>query len=116
HPSAEAISNKQFGALMELCITLEALGKQRPVLVTQLRPGIGLENRLPEFIEEALHLPQVPTDLLQVLKRTSQAAIEHLADRFFRCMRREECDRMVDLVKDIGMYGLTQFGGVVGMG
>src|SRR5207245_11269663 len=58
--------------------------------------------------EEALHLPQVPTDLLQVLKRTSQAAIEHLADRFFRCMRREECDRMVDLVKELGPPGLQQ--------
>ena len=106
--SSEASSHKQFGALNELCITMEALGKQRPVLVTELRPRIGIENRLPEFIEEALHLPQVPPDLLQVLKRTSQAAIEHLADRFFRCMRREECDRMVDLVKELGSPGLQQ--------
>ena len=72
------------------------------MLATELRPRIGVENRLPEFIEEAMHLPQFPADLLQVLRRTSQAAVEHLADRFFRCMRREECDRMVDIVKELG--------------
>jgi hypothetical protein len=106
--SSEASSHKQFGALSELCASLEALSKQRPVLVTELRPRIGIENRLPEFIEEALHLPQVPQDLLQVLRRTSQAAVEHLADRFFRCMRREECDRMIDLVRELGPAGLQQ--------
>src|SRR2546428_9523360 len=114
--SSEASSHKQFGALNELCITMEALGKQRPVLVTELRPRIGIENRLPEFIEEALHLPQAPTDLLQVLKRTSQAAIEHLADRFFRCMRRQPCDRMVDLVTQLGPPGLQRFLGVLRTG
>jgi HEAT repeat protein len=73
-----------------------------------LRPRIGVENRLPEFIEEALRSPQVPQDLLQVLRRTSQAAVEHLADRFFRCMRRDECDRMVEVVKELGPPGLLQ--------
>ena len=100
--STEASTNKQFGALSELCIAMENIARQRPVLVTELRPRIGVENRLPEFIEEALHLPQLPADLLQVLRRTSQAAVEHLSERFFRCMRREECDRMIDIVKELG--------------
>jgi hypothetical protein len=100
--STEASEHKQFGALNELCIAMESIARQRPVLVTDLRPRIGVENRLPEFIEEAMHLPQLPADLLQVLRRTSQAAVEHLSDRFFRCMRREECDRIVDIVKELG--------------
>ena len=86
----------------EICIAMESIARQRPVLATDLRPRIGVENRLPEFIEEAMQLPQLPADLLQVLRRTSQAAVEHLADRFFRCMRREECDRIVDIVKELG--------------
>src|SRR5882757_5695445 len=49
-----------------------------------------------------MQLPQLPADLLQVLRRTSQASVEHLSDRFFRCMRREECDRIVDIVKELG--------------
>jgi hypothetical protein len=100
--STEASTNKQFGALSELCIAMENIARLRPALITELRPRIGVENRLPEFIEEALHLPQLPADLLQVLRRTSQASVEHLSERFFRCMRREECDRIIDIVKELG--------------
>jgi hypothetical protein len=100
--STEASTNKQFGALSELCIAMENIARLRPALITELRPRIGVENRLPEFIEEAMHLPQLPADLLQVLRRTSQASVEHLSERFFRCMRREECDRIIDIVKELG--------------
>jgi hypothetical protein len=106
--SSEASTRKQYGALSEVCNAMDFVAKQRPVLANELRPRIGVENRLPEFIEEALHLPQIPPDLLQVLRRTSQAAVEHLADRFFRCMRREECDRMVEVVKELGAPGMAQ--------
>jgi len=87
---------------------MEQVAKARPVLANDLRPRIGVENRLPEFIEEALRVDQVPEDLLGVLRRTSQAAVEHLADRFFRCMRRDECDRMIELVRELGAGALSQ--------
>jgi HEAT repeat protein len=106
--STEAGAHKQYGALNELCNAMDFIAKQRPVLATELGPRIGVENRLPEFIEEALHLPQLPPDLLQVLRHTSHAAVEHLAERFFRCMRREECDRLVELVHELGPAGPQQ--------
>jgi hypothetical protein len=106
--STESSEHKQFGALNEVCIAMENIARQRPVLATDLRPRIGVENRLPEFIEEAMHLPQLPPDLLQVLRRTSQASVEHLSERFFRCMRREECDRIVDIVKELGAPAQAQ--------
>jgi hypothetical protein len=100
--SSEASTRKQFRAVAEVCGAMDLVAQQRPVLATDLRPRIGVENRLPEFIEEALHVPQFPQDLVEVLRRTSEAAAEHLSNRFFRCMRREECDRMVELVKELG--------------
>ena len=106
--SSEASNRKQFGALSEVCAAMDVVAKQRPVLAQELRPRIGVENRLPEFIEEALRLPTVPHDLMEVLRRTSQASVDHLADRFFRCMRREECDRMVEVVQQLGSPGLAQ--------
>jgi len=106
--SSEANNRKHFSALNDVCAALDDLAKERPATANDLRPRIGVENRLPEFIEEALRLPEVPRDLIAVLRRTSQAAIEHMADRFFRCMRREECDRMVDLVKELGPDGTAQ--------
>ncbi len=106
--SSEANNRKHFGALNEVCTALDDLAKERPATANDLRPRIGVENRLPEFIEEALRLPEVPRDLMAVLRRTSQASVEHMADRFFRCMRREECDRMVELVKELGSEATAQ--------
>jgi len=106
--SQEASAAKNYQAVNEVCTGMEMLLQQRPVMVNDLRPRVGVENRIPEFIEEALHYEPVPADLLQVLRRTCQSGAEHLADRFFRCMRRDECDRMVELVKEMGSPALTQ--------
>ncbi len=106
--SQEASEAKNYQAVNEVCTGMETLLQQRPVMVNDLRPRVGVENRIPEFIEEALRSDTMPEDLLLVLRRTCQAGAEHLADRFFRCMRRDECDRMVELVKEIGSPALAQ--------
>ncbi len=106
--SQEASEAKNYQAVNEVCAGMEKLQQQRPVMVNDLRPRVGVENRIPEFIEEALHYDPAPPDLLVVLRRTCQSGAEHLADRFFRCMRRDECDRMIDLVKEMGSPALTQ--------
>jgi hypothetical protein len=106
--SQEASEAKNYQAVNAVCGGMELLLQQRPVLVNDLRPRVGVENRIPEFIEEALRSDPVPADLLVVLRRTCQSGAEHLADRFFRCMRRDECDHMVELVKEMGSPALTQ--------
>ena len=106
--SQEASEAKNYQAVNAVCSGMELLQQQRPVMVNDLRPRVGVENRIPEFIEEALRYDPAPADLLVVLRRTSQAGAEHLADRFFRCMRRDECDRMVELVKEMGSPALAQ--------
>ena len=108
--SQEASEAKNYQAVNEVCTGIEMLLQQRPVMVNDLRPRVGVENRIPEFIEEALHFEPVPADLLLVLRRCTLAnqGAEHLADRFFRCMRRDECDRMVELVKEMGSPALAQ--------
>ncbi len=106
--SQEASSAKNYAAVNEVCAGMELISVERPVLMSDLRPRVGVENRLPEYIEEALQLDPVPPDMLNVLRRTSQSGAEHLADRFFRCMRRDECDRMIELVKQLGSPILTQ--------
>ncbi len=106
--SQEASAAKNYAAVNEVCAGMELITVQRPVLITELRPRVGVENRLPEYIEEALQQEKVPEDLLGVLRRTSHAGAEHLADRFFRCMRRDECDRMIDLVRELGSPAMLQ--------
>jgi hypothetical protein len=96
--SQEAADQRQYAAVQEILASLQRVENERPVLAQELRPRVGIENRLPEFIEEALQLPHVPADLVEVLRRTPKVATEQIAERFSRCGRREECDRLFELV------------------
>ncbi len=106
--SQEASAAKNYAAVNEVCAGMELISVERPVLMSDLRPRVGVENRLPEFLEEALRVDPVPAELLSVLRRTSQSGAEHMSDRFFRCMRRDECDLMIELVKQLGSPVLAQ--------
>jgi PBS lyase HEAT-like repeat-containing protein len=114
--SQEASTRRHYGALVEVLTSLDAVSEDRPMQAKDLRPRIGVENRLPEFIEEALRSLPIPTDLLGVLRKTPEVAVEHVAERFFRCMQRQECDRMVDLVKELGSSALQRMRDILGTG
>jgi len=114
--SQEANNRKQFGAIGQVLVSMEMVGKSRPLLAKDIEPRIGVENRLPEFIDEAMHLPEIPPELLGILRHTSEASVEHLADRFFRCMQRDECDRLVGLVKELGAGGLERMRAILRTG
>ena len=102
----EACSRKKYKAVAELCYSFEALAQQRPSLAQDLRSRVGIENRLPEMIEEAINADQVPEDLVNVLQQLPRTSVEHLADRFFRAQKRVECDRIVELVSELGQPAL----------
>ena len=103
----EACSRKKFKAIVELCYSLERVTQQRPVLAQDLRSRVGIENRLPEMIEEAINADQVSEDLVGVLQQLPRSSVEHLADRFFRAQKRVECDRIVELVGELGQPALA---------
>ena len=98
----EACTRRKYKAVAELCYSLERVARQRPALVQDLRSRVGIENRLPEMIEEAINADQVPEDLINVLQQLPRNSVEHLADRFFRAQKRVECDRIVELVGELG--------------
>ncbi len=100
--NSEGNQRKQYRAIAQACETMDYLANRRPALEKELRSRIGVEGRIPEFIEDALNQQRVPSDLLSVLHKNAQAATEHLAERFFRSMRREECDAIVELVQRLG--------------
>jgi hypothetical protein len=98
----EACTRKKYRAIGELCMSLDRIPVDRSVLVQDLRSRVGIENRLPEMIEEAINADQVPEDLVNVLQQLPKNSVEHLAERFFRSRRRVECDRIVELVGELG--------------
>ncbi len=98
----EACARRKYKAVAELCDSLERVAQQRPALAQDLRSRVGIENRLPEMIEEAINADQVPEDLVNVLQQLPRTSVEHLADRFFRAQRRVECDRIVEIAGELG--------------
>jgi hypothetical protein len=103
----EACARKKYKAVAELCSSLDRIAQHRPVLVQDLRSRVGVENRLPEMIEEAINAPEIPEDLVNILLQMPRNSVEHLAERFFRSQKRVECDRIVELVGELGQPTLA---------
>src|ERR1700692_1633846 len=58
--SQEAASKRCYPAMQQALASLDNIEQQRPGSTQSLRPRIGAEERLPEFIEEALRAGQLP--------------------------------------------------------
>src|SRR2546423_10241631 len=63
----ESCARKRYKAVAEVCLSLVDIGKERPLLVQDLRSRVGIENRLAEIIEEAINSVEVPEELINVL-------------------------------------------------
>ncbi|HEV8385648.1 MAG TPA: HEAT repeat domain-containing protein, partial [Candidatus Acidoferrales bacterium] len=99
--SQEASSKRNFAAMKQSLESLAVIEARQETLAESLRPRIGVENRLGEFMEEAMR-GQYPAELMNVLRRVPRAAAEHAAARFGRLEKREECRRLTELVQNIG--------------
>ena len=100
--SQESASRRYYHAMQQSLDSLNDLEEIRPSWVQSLRPRIGVENRVPEFIEEALTSEVMPEGLIGVLMRVPQVAGEQLAIRLARSGRRTEREALVELAKAIG--------------
>lgn len=100
--SQESASRRYYHAMQQSLDSLADLEEIRPTWVQSLRPRVGVENRVPEFIEEALASETMPEGLLGVLVRVPQVAGEHLAIRLARSTRRTERESLVELAKALG--------------
>jgi hypothetical protein len=100
--SQESASRRYYRAMQQSLDSLADLEERRPSWVQSLRPRLGVENRVPEFIEEALTAEAMPEGLVGVLMRVPQAAAEHLAVRLARSGRRSEREGIVELAHEVG--------------
>ena len=100
--SQESASRRYYRAMQQALDSLADLEEVRPSWAESLRPRIGVANRIPEFIEEALTAEAMPDGLIAVLMRLPQTASEHLAVRLARSWRKGERENIVQLAKAIG--------------
>ena len=100
--SQESASRRYYRAMQQALDSLADLEETRPSWVQSLRPRTGVENRLPEFIEEALVAETMPEGFLGVLMRLPQPSAEHLATRLARSGRCGEREKIVEMAAAVG--------------
>src|SRR5207245_1774844 len=91
-----------FPAMQEALDLVAGVESQRPGIARNLRGKMGIEERVPEFVEEALKARHVAAGLTDVLKTLPQTTMEHLAARFNRCSLRDDSEHVANLAADLG--------------
>ena len=100
--SHEAAARRQYPAVREALVAMETLERCQPGHARILWPRVKVGNPLPLFIEEALHAPRIPDDLVEVLRRMPHAAVDQMASRVPHCSRRDEWERLLELAQGVG--------------
>jgi hypothetical protein len=98
----EAATRRRYAAVLQMLTGIESIDARHPELAASLRARIGLENRIPDFLEEVLRVPEVPDALEKLLRRMPKPTVEHVAGRISRCVRRRERERLVAIAQELG--------------
>jgi hypothetical protein len=104
--SQEAATSRSYAAMEQALDLVSGVEAQRPGTARSLRAKMGIEERVPEFVEEALRARQAAAGLTNVLKMLPQATMEQLANRFNRCSLRTDADHVANLAADVGEEGV----------
>ena len=100
--SQEATNQRSYPAIQRAVELVDYVETERPGVGKNLRPRIGVENHLPEFLDEALKTGNVPSGLTDLLRRMPIAASQHVASRFSRSGFREDCDLLLGVMNTLG--------------
>src|SRR5438874_686639 len=100
--SQEAASKRCYPAMQQALSSLESVEVQRPGSTQSLRPRIGAEERLPEFIEEAMRSGQIADGMMDILNLMPKATIHYVTNRFGHCGFRDDCDLLATIIRNLG--------------
>src|SRR5437868_4454938 len=100
--SQEAASKRCYPAMQQALASLENVEAQRPGSTQSLRPRIGAEERLPEFVEEAMRSGQIADGMMDILGLMPKATIHYVTNRFGHCGFREDCELLCTMIHNLG--------------
>jgi hypothetical protein len=100
--SQEAASKRCYPAMQQALASLDNVEAQRPGSTQSLRPRIGAEERLPEFIEEAMRSGHIADGMMDILNLMPKATIHYVTNRFGHCGFREDCDLLTTIIRNLG--------------
>src|SRR6266852_2400246 len=100
--SQEAATSRYFPAMERALDLVAGVETQRPGIARSLRSKMGIEDRVPDFVDEALRARHVAAGLTNVLKLLPQTTMEQLSTRFNRCSLRDDAEHVANLAGDLG--------------
>src|SRR5438094_7165358 len=100
--SQEAASKRCYPAMQQALASLDSVEAQRPGSSQSLRPRIGAEDRIPEFVEESLRSGEIADGLSDILALMPKATIHYVTNRFGHCGFREDCELLASIVRNLG--------------
>ena len=100
--SQEAASKRCYPAMQQALASLDSVEAQRPGSTQSLRPRVGAEERMPEFVEEALRSGQVPDGMIEILALMPKTTLHYITNRFGHCGFREDCELLGEIVRSLG--------------
>jgi hypothetical protein len=100
--SQEAGSKRFYPAMQQALASLDGVEALRPGSTSNIRQRIGAEERLPEFIEDAMRTGQVPDGMLDILALMPKASLQYVTHRFANCGFREDCVLLGNIVHGLG--------------
>ncbi len=106
--SQEAASKRCYPAMQQALASLDSVEAQRPGSTQSLRPRIGAEERMPEFVEEALRSGHVADGMIEILALMPKATLHYVTNRFGHCGFREDCELLGEIVRSLGEDATTR--------
>ncbi len=100
--SQEAASKRCYPAMQQALASLDSVEAQRPGSSQSLRPRIGAEDRIPEFVEESLRSGEIANGLADILALMPKATLQYITNRFSHSGFREDCELLAEIVKGLG--------------
>ena len=100
--SQEAGSKRCYPAMQQALASLDSVEAQRPGASQNLRPRIGAEERIPEFVEETLRTGEVADGLIDILVLMPKATLNYITNRFGHSGFRDDCELLAEIVKGLG--------------
>jgi hypothetical protein len=100
--SQEAASKRCYPAMQQALASLDSVEAQRPGSTQSLRPRIGAEERMPEFVEEALRSGQIADGMVEILALMPKTTLHYVTNRFGHCGFREDCELLGEIVHNLG--------------
>jgi hypothetical protein len=100
---AQEAANKRAYPVIQHAVEMTSfIESENPDTAKNLRARIGLELRVPDFIEGALKTGDVPAELAELLRRMPLTAVEHIAARFGRAALVEDSESLLWMLEVLG--------------